>query len=156
MTAQPQPSEFARLLQKLTTCSGEALERALAESAPMFARLSARAAPRILGTPHLPTEYFTLARAQRELARLALCELTRLCELAAGANGDEDEMGLTQRDISELLKEELRCAKSLNCLPRSVRRRVRDQAQLLRLGVCDAPALQACAESIHAHAQRSR
>ncbi len=156
MTPQPTPSAFARLLRELALCSGEDLERALAESAPMFARLSARAAPRILGTPHLPPDFFSSSRAQRELGRLVEHELIRLCELAASTDGDETEMGLTQRDLSELLIEEQSCAKSIACLPRVILQSVRNQAKLLRLGVCDAPALQACADSIRARWRTDR
>jgi hypothetical protein len=156
MTMKPTPSAFARLLRELSLCSGEELERALAQSAPMFARLSARAAPRILGTPHLPPAYFTMERAQRELGILVERELTRLCELAAKANGDEEEMGISQRDLAELLREELACAKSIGCLRRSTIQRLRAQAKLLSLGVCDAAELQACADSIRARRSAAR
>ncbi|HTF91148.1 MAG TPA: hypothetical protein VK843_22220 [Planctomycetota bacterium] len=154
MTSRPTPSAFARLLHELSLCQGEELERALAESAPMFARLSARAAPRILGKPHLSPEYFTRERAERELCRLVERELIRLCELAALHDGDEEQMGITQRDLSELISEELDVAKSLGCLRRSTYQEARAQAKLLRLGVCDSAALQTCADKVRSRSTR--
>lgn len=156
MTPSPSPSEFKRVLSELSRCSGEELERALAESAPMFARLSARAAPRILGTPHLPAACFSMQRAQRELGKLIQREVLRLCDLAIEADGDEDTMGITQIDLAELLKEELACAKSVGCLRSSTLQTLRGQAKLLRLGVCDTAALQACADAIRARRRAAR
>ncbi|HUR27272.1 MAG TPA: hypothetical protein VM509_03740, partial [Planctomycetota bacterium] len=63
---------------------------------------------------------------------------------------------ITQHDLSELLEEELACAKSVGCLRASTQQTLRGQAKLLRLGVCDTAALQACVESIRARRRAAR
>ena len=78
MTTSSMPPRFARLLHQLSLCEGEDLERTLAASAPMFARLGACAAPRPAAMLHARKGVFSLANAERELARLIISEVGRL------------------------------------------------------------------------------
>ena len=150
MRSGPMTSNFSRLLHDLSLREGEDLERALADSASMFARLGACAAPRVLEAQQTDRGALCAARAERELSRLIVGEVERLCEQAAVALDQASQSHRLRRELCELLLEELDCAQSMDCLPRSMIEHVRDLALHLARAACESGEFRAAAASIRA------
>lgn len=116
MKARPMSTDFAQLLRDLATREGADLERALADSGAIFARLGAHALPMRPPQTALGDGVLSLRQAERELAQLILRELKRLCEQSAALLDDAPDRAEACRDLSELLLEELDCARTMDCL----------------------------------------
>ena len=153
MSAKDSRAALARLLADLANRAGDDLDRALADSALVFAGLGACAAPRRAGGPDLPDRIVTLVRAQRELSGLIARELLRLCELSLAVLRNPAACALGPHDLAELLHEELDCAQQLGDLPSDALENLRELALRLPTGAAHSGAFEARASMLRCHAR---
>ena len=158
MEPRSTPSNLSRLMHDLSLREGEDLQRALAESTALLARLT-QGAPSRRQAGGAPSDIATLERAQQELDRIVAGELARLCRQAAAAGSWVAEgprrahgfaLPVAPGELARLLDDELRCAEQLQCLPEAEQDRLRELCARLAAGECDRPAFRAAAEGLEA------
>ncbi len=150
MTPRNTSTPFARLLFELSRCSGAELERALADSAHIFARLGPAAEPRCSSATGAPPAICSLERAELELAGLIARAVAVLFDQAADALERGEDLPAGRREMGALLREELQCAASTHLFPSSLLAHGRKLAGRLPRAACGLATLRDAAQQFRA------